>query len=1615
VNKVKKLIVLFVASLMSIMLLTSTSYGLSVGETTEVWYNDGFSFEGNPQNEGYGLYCVSNGVWFSKYRYSHIPMEVKEHIHIDGAKVYMNDNFVNENRDNFAMAYIATQQESWTSNYQRHIYTLKQMNIYGHFPNWYRGIGGSLFTSGYYTDYSLRDQGYAEYEKAVNAGQISATDKTDKTKLNSKVEVITHNNGEYIKVGPLNWEFNGNLSDIAVYDQDSKVINNALYAKYQGKELISSANASEIVASENNFYILVKADSDVSKITNVKGKVSSTYNSYVADIYTLKHLYYGQNLIATKGSTEIKSVDVNIDFKYDIDLHGSVNIVKMDKDSGEKLKGEVSFELIRKNDKKYVVRADDGKISYTTNANDATNFKTQNGEVKIENLIAGSYIVEEVSVENNYGYVTDKNHIYWSTDGGKTLTLASKKNMVIKTSANGGQIYVYNEKVTGNLGLTKKDIDTGKNLANVQFKLMNEEGTKYIRIDDRDSITGKYVVEKEVTYVDDINKATAVITNESGEIHISNILINKYRIVEVSIGEENKKAGYDDTGDKDYVYWSTDGGKTKTLVAVKDIIVEVTRQSSKDTETAENDKANTVLVYNKRKYIDLSGKVWEDKFGGKTNVFDEILNENDKLLKDIRVNLKDEKGNIVLNRDGEKMTTLTDEKGEYRFTYVLAKELSKYYVEFEYDGLVLTSVKPLATDEQAKSSKANEVVAERKALNEIFAEITNSDEGNKAQDKGFTRDSNGKVTGTVTYQNDTEEYLSYVKAWESDNYSRTITANTKLSENTNPKLDNYDLGKQYENKNYIINSEGRQEIQNINLGLIEREQPHLSISSDIDNVRITINGYEHLYNKASGQYGEREDSGDDMFNVGVKFGSKYITSQYTRAIYPSDVKYTATDAKDSDKLKVYITYKIAVRNTSRSLDAIVNELVNYKDNRLEEVYESYFVDNQGNRKDIEWTNQSKYGQSYNDEKYTAYYTTGLAETKIPAQSIMNVYVTYRVGDATVLNLLNPDGDAVLGNVSEINSYSTFYGIAKEGQEAGQVYAGLEGIKQKDNEISINVTGGSAPGNAIPEKISTYEADTDRAPSIKLTAQGVREIEGTVFEDTAIVKDNERNGDGVYDSSKENTVGGVKVELLKTYIDENNNRVYEIAKLYPPKAEQANNSGKDVTTAEEGVDAVINSTTNKGYYIFKGIEPDNYVIKYTYSNGSTKLYDTTGKEITDKEVNVQTYKSTLIKGDDIFKAFKEQDEKVNENVKLDWYRDDKEDKNRYSDARDDYEQREQIDNELKNITNSTMSNVKYTDMFARTPRFFIDIEHLTLYTASKGDAYTNKVSNIDFGIVERPHQSATLNKEVSNIKLTLANGQVLVNGDPRNNLEYVSYIAPDKNNIANPNGLIKIEADSELIYGSTLEIKYKLTLTNTSENDYRNKDYYYYGTDKSNPIKMTSVSLLDYVDKELVISEDSKEQWKEIPVNVEEILKYGLSISDAERENLLKQHSTVVTTEAMPQGTELEAGKSVSTVITLERILSNSDELSYVNKSEVVTVGKTGGSMLSSTVGSYAKALAANPLAETDENESDEDISETLAVVPPTGENRGLTYAVIAFASLVTLGAGIFVVRKIVKL
>ena len=900
------------------------------------------------------------------------------------------------------------------------------------------------------------------------------------------------------------------------------------------------------------------------------------------------------------------------------------------------------------------------------------------------------------------------------------------------------------------------------------------------------------------------------------------------------------------------------------------------------------DKTEELQIPNKQKYIKLSGYVWVDKVFSKQASRNDLYKDNDYdsndiLLDGITVRLIDKTTGKVVKE------AKTADGGKYLFTDVLVDELGNYYIEFEYDGLTYTNVIPHI--DRDNGSKAAENSSVRDEFNKGFSVVEGSTESNK----GITKDSAGNKKYDLTYNIDKNKHTSTLN----NTGLYPITANTNET-------------------GYVIKDHftpGQEEIKYINLGLYEREQPDIALVKDLYNVNVAINGYNHIYEYANrfnnqGEYG-------DGFNVGVKFGNKYGNMSYTRAIYEADKEYTSSDK--SKELKVFVTYKISMKNESSNLQVQVNNIVDYYDSNYTLIKTGTGIDEKGN---VTGDISNSGSQSYNDKYQKVIINTN---SKIEHNKSADVYVQFELNRDAVLKILNDKEN--LDNVVEINSYSVF-------DTDGKVYAGI------DTD--------SNPGNAVPGDTTTYEDDTDSAPGLKLVVSDkAREMTGKVFLDSTSneLKTGEvRQGDGMY------TDGEKGIKDVKVTLKEN----IESGKVY------------EATTDENG-----------DFYI-SGYIPGDYTLTYTWG---------------DKEYTVQNYKGTVYDKN-----------RYDANVtNKEWYKTDVD--TRYTDAIDNYNTRKKIDAEIAKITNKTAIKIKTMD--STTPTMGISVEYTTTTTieptTDKFKSPDFKIKNIDFGIVERARQDLALRKRVNTFKVTLANGQVIADMaiDEKGNItgerNHVTYMGPSS---STGNGFVKLELDNELIQGATVEVEYEIKVTNNSELDYVSEDFYKYGIKSGNEVTITPTSIIDYLDKNWGFEAEKNKEWT---VKSLDEIKNIVAKEVYENEDSTIADKTILYTESL-KGQKLKPTESATVNLNVSKVLSNSDEISLDNESEITELTKDGGSRPISTPGNYVPGQEAK--------ETDESIAETVIVTPSTGANLEFIVPVmVGVIALVILGAGVVIIKK----
>ena len=724
-----------------------------------------------------------------------------------------------------------------------------------------------------------------------------------------------------------------------------------------------------------------------------------------------------------------------------------------------------------------------------------------------------------------------------------------------------------------------------------------------------------------------------------------------------------------------------------------------------------------------------------------------------------------------------------------------------------------------------------------------------------------------------------------------------------------------------------------EEIRNINLGLYKKAQADYALAQDLYDTKISVNGFNHVYRYATNRFTQNGQNIDEesSWNVGVKFRNDRLGT-YKRAIYKSDITYESPNHRNNE-LEVYVTYKIALNNQSTYLGRI-NNIVDYCDNRYNLVAAGYSIDENDQITDnIGFSEKQQYNSSYSKYIINTNATVSAGETKY-------VYVQFKMDRNAVLQIMN-NGET-LRNITEINSYTTF----------------------KNNNVNTPVAvydTDSVPGNVIPGDINTYEDDTDSAGALQLELKNERTISGTVFVDSTgklsdkVYSGEQRLGNGQLENG-ETPLQGIKVTLSET-------------------DKQDSSFNNERITMDTTTDA-------NGNYEFTGFIPGNYTVTYEWG---------------DKTYKVQYYKGTIY----------DESRKQNDGY---WYRGSEKGNDtisvntRKTDALDSYSVRETIDNEMKNLKINTLESeiekaydqgseyIKTTKMISSTPVMSFSVEYDTTVTDGNGDEVKFAVNNVDFGIVERAKQQLELTKRISALKITLANEQVLIdtkideNGKFTNPNKYVIHMpATDSYK-----GLVRVELDTELTEGATVEITYEIKATNIGEVDYTSNRYYYYGNPGGADYVRTSVTqLIDYVDNELSVTDD---KWSQQDTNI--LKTYNLSEKDDTE--YLKDIRPYITTQLQAQ---LAPGESNTVELKTSKLLTTTNNITYDNKAEIAEITKNDGF----NGGTPVKVI---------ETHFDTADSEIFTIIPSTGENKNyILPIIIGITAFIILGTGIVVIKK----
>ena len=1085
-------------------------------------------------------------------------------------------------------------------------------------------------------------------------------------------------------------------------------------------------------------------------------------------------------------------------------------------------------------------------------------------------------------------------------------------------------------------------------------------------------------------------------------------------------------------------------------------------------------QTNIFTIENEMKYAKVSGTVWDD---GQYNARNNLLEDSDIRLPKVKVYLHDpvnnvvhetwtdENGNYVFGIRTDKTydfgTTPGSDDANYKDTHVLLRRASEYWVEFEYNGVKYRNVDlnsdPKLYDvskasEEISSGNSDEDATQRIQLNERFSIIDAKDQIN----------GNGESTGKVIDPAGTEypDQISY-QSEEQHRSSIQYGKNMQTPEG-NPEAYGEDIYhikattyKNYDFKTYydpIRNTTGySDEIKAVNLGLYLREQVDLEIESDLARIDLNVNGYNHVY-----KYGTLIKQSDDT-NLEERF-QNIKNMYYQRMTHASSIVYSANNGTTGENGNVYadVTYKIYLENNSDTLKSKINEItVNYN-SELEAI--SYNFEGEpavqttdgtninGTIKELILNLNNLPNKTINNKSQEVLEVTFRAKADVMARILQ---------DEVVLNL---NGESYTGLkfdfMAEIKSYSTYSNNEEK----------LQGRNDTTLYEYASIDQDSAPRNAQVEIddqnrfiTDTFEDDTTIAPTIVFTIGSQTSISGTVFEDKPEeekLAENQRLGNGIYDDG-ESVMSNVKVELLLVPVGANemydstmardnvtSKHTYEVSKLYKT----------DSTGKQPLIEDAVTWTDENGNYTFEGVVADNYVIRYTYGEnisgeGKSTLIFNNGTQVKNDPIKAREYKSTIITSDYIRKAINTSNDGI-PHLNGDWTDGDTEKSwflndnlgTRYSDGVDDveyrayHEQSARLNNE--NVNDS--SKYSYSEMEAYTPYIQLGVEQFndqnvdsTLSSQENGTIdYEYKLLNIDFGLIERPIVNLQVNKQTTDLELTLGNGQVLIKGDPSNPDSDLPYVRPGIEDF------VPIEMDTELINGSTIKQEYTISITNDSELDYpiyaitndtdvaNERNYYYYGEKGSMPVGVRIGMLGDYLTPDIDVDLDELKRGGWDVVEVKDLTEhkvmeatgektYRLITEDVEKA-LVEGKYILFTSDSFsdPNDSLVPIGETKAIKYDVSKLLSASDEMKYTNDVEILEyIGYSQNKDKNENTYNRVNDTTPGNLIPEHAKETDEDSVRTT-ITPPTGVIiSNIIYITTIGIGLIVLVIGVIFIKK----
>ena len=1059
--------------------------------------------------------------------------------------------------------------------------------------------------------------------------------------------------------------------------------------------------------------------------------------------------------------------------------------------------------------------------------------------------------------------------------------------------------------------------------------------------------------------------------------------------------------------------------------------------------------------------ITIAGNVWNDTIGADKSNYNGIKDDYEKNLSGIKVQLyRETEGKVIA-------TTETDENGNYSFSSsnidanVVTHECERhikapytceayvgnkhganfwkennyysYYVIFEYNGVRYTST----TDGTS------------------YVEVS-------ADEENYTINSNAKEDNPHVSKTRNE----FNKAFEVINNESGIDYDTIHDGDKNPQSifkDNENMKIQAStNLIALSNNENWEDrLNNVSLGLRGKDSIDFELLSDIYSTKITVNGQEGTYNYNTDEVTLKR-SDIKVNEVTVKPDTANVPREeiinsvtgVTQNIRQTDLKtdYTNSNYKDTG-LGIELTYEATIVNSTKT-PGKVTKIANYYDSRYEikRIYKKDGIE-------VDFTKQKTNSDKYNEV------LINVPDQLLKERESIDLYVVYELKNpAETLKTIMDDTSAEVKtlNLFEIYEYETSDEWLAEGQniytrgmidldsapgsaenEDARIYEGNEARIDKEKTVQYYY---NHPDNTAALRL---EDDTSKGPTIFFKAtDNKRTLSGTVFEDNTEIKEgNIKTGNGVK-TNEENVVSGATVELIE--LNTTNYNSSEVKKY-----------------GDNNVVRYVTTTGTDGGYKFEGYLPGNYIVKYHYGDTDKTVLLYQDGEVNKHSYNGEDYQSTNNTG-------KYGAQKLNDTQDY-WYV--YNEKEGVSTGTDDENRRKTVtanvttysDAQMKVLNNIRSNNysdadkaIKTIDSIINETKMNADTQSFTMKVEKSvednGNVVQNtsyneyNVVNMNFGIAKVPYTTIDLQKHINSFEIKDSTGEnVLAKAEKDENGEWTT-----NGDVLKGNHLFDVSIEDTKLQGARLEITYKITSKMNIERNFRNEQ----------GIVATISGLVDFIDNDLTYNENlgnNKANWEVSTYDaVQET--FGKSIYNrnttpqGQEDANGTKHTTVIVAKSENPLLKQNSNGTAGCNITLEKTLSSEETTlegivtSNVNTYEynnVIEITKfnyknTNPKGEEESDIDYTKndenddilpyrdrvrtptgETTAVPLTNADLPENnggdiilagtqhDCAVSETITIHPPTGENRNITYYIIAAVALIVLAAGTFGIRKFV--